>query len=83
MPDRQFKMDRVVTPLECTNDTGRIPNFVIKAKRWSADKIRMNLDTKPMKKAVKTSHSHISTQQELSHEFHVSDRLSVIYLISY
>ena len=39
----------VVTPLECTNGTGWIHNVVITAK-WSEDKIRMNLDTRPMKR---------------------------------
>ena len=43
----------VVTPLECTNGTGWIHNVVITAKKWTNDKIRMNLDTKPMKVAVK------------------------------
>ena len=59
----------VVTPLECTNGTGWIHNVVITAKKWSEDKIRMNLDTRPMKKAVKASHFYIPTPQELRHEF--------------
>ena len=68
----------VVTPLECTNGTGWIHNIVITAKKWSGDKIRMNLDTRPMKKAVKVSHFHIPTPQELRHEFQGSDRFSVV-----
>ena len=46
----------VVTLLECTNGTEWIHNIVITAKKWSPDKIRMNLNTRPMKKAVKESH---------------------------
>ena len=38
----------------------------------------MNLDTRPMKKAVRTSHFHIPTPQELRHEFLGSDRFSVV-----
>ena len=68
----------VVTPVECTNGTGWIHNVVITAKKWSADKIRMNLDTRPMKKAVRASHFHIPTPQELRHEFQGSNRFSVV-----
>ena len=68
----------VVTPLECTNGTGWIHNIVITGKKWSEDKIRMNIDTRPMKKAVKVSHFHIPTPQELRHEFQGSDRFSVV-----
>ena len=52
--------------------------MVITAKKWSEDKIRMNLDTRPMKKAVRASHFHIPTPQELRHEFLGSDRFSVV-----
>merc|ERR1712082_310678 len=60
------------------NGTGWIHNVVITAKKWSEDKIRMNLDTRPMAKAVKASHFHIPTPQELRHEFRGSDRFSVV-----
>ena len=50
--DEQTK-EGVVTPSECTNGMGWIHNVVITAKKWSEDKIRMNLDTRPMRKAVK------------------------------
>ena len=43
-----------VTPLQWTNGTG-----LITAKKWSEDKIKMNLDTRPMKKVVSGSHYHI------------------------
>ena len=68
----------VVTPLECQNRTGSIHNVVITAKKWLMDEIRMNLDMRLMKKAVRQSHYHIPTPQELIHEFQGSDRFSVV-----
>ena len=68
----------VVTPLNCTNGTGWIHNVVITAKKWTEEKIRMNLDTRPMKKAIEVSHFHIPTPQELRHEFRGSDTFSVV-----
>ena len=43
-------------------------------------KIRVNLDTRPMKEAVKTTHFRIPTPQELRHNFAGSDRYSVVDL---
>ena len=51
---------------------------MITGKKWSEDKIRMNLDTRPMKKAVRPSHFHIPTPQELRHDFRGADRFSVV-----
>ena len=58
---KELVSEGVVTPLECTNGTGWIHNVVITAKKWSEDKIRMNLDTRPMAKVVKPSYFHIPT----------------------
>ena len=43
--------------------------MVITTKKWADDKIRMNLDTRPMKTAIKVSYFYIPTPQELRHEF--------------
>ena len=51
---------------------------MVTAKKWSPDKIRMNLDTRPMKKAVKQSHFHIPTPQELRHKFQGSNQFSIV-----
>ena len=75
---QELVQEGVVTPLQCENGTGWIHNVVITAKKWSADKIRMNLDTRPMKQAVKVSHFHIPTPQELRHEFQGSDRFTCV-----
>ena len=40
----------------------------------------MNLDTQPMKQAIKPSHFHIPTPQELRHDFRGSYRFSVVDL---
>ena len=48
--------------------------------RWKEKEIRVNLDTRPMKDAVKTFHFPIPTPQELRHNFAGSDRYSVIDL---
>ena len=48
----------VVTPLECQNGTGWIYNVVITAKKWSPDEIRMNLDMRPMAKAIPFPYTH-------------------------
>ena len=68
----------VVTPLECINGTDWIHNIVITVKKWSPDKIRMNLDARPMKRVVKLLHYHIPTPHELRHEFQGSDRFSIV-----
>ena len=68
----------VVIPLECQNGTGWIHNVLITDNKWSEDKIPMNLDTRPMKKAVRPSHFHIPSPQELRHEFRRADRFSVV-----
>ena len=56
---QELVREGVVTLLECTNGTVWIQNVVITAKKWSENKILMNLDTHPMRKAVKASHFHI------------------------
>ena len=54
--------------------------MVITQKSWTSKKIRVNLDTRPMKEAVKTTHFPIPTPQELRHNFAGSDRYSVVDL---
>jgi hypothetical protein len=53
---------------------------MITQKSWTDKKIRVNLDTRPMKDVVKTSHFPIPTQQELRHNLAGSDRFSMIDL---
>ena len=67
-------------PLTSESARGWIHNVVISQKSWTDKKIRVNLDTRPMKNAVKTSHFPIPTPQELRHNFAGSDRFSVIDL---
>ena len=58
---KELVSEGMVMPLQCTNGTGWIHNVVITAKKWSENKIRMNIDTRLMAKAVKPSHFHIPT----------------------
>ena len=67
-------------PVSSESARGWIHNVVITQKSWTDKKIRVNLDTRPMKDAVKTSHFPIPTPQELRHNFSGSDRYSVIDL---
>ena len=70
----------VSEPLNSNSARGWISNVVITHKSWSDKKIRVNLDTRPMADAVKTSHFPIPTPQELRHNFLGSDRFSVVDL---
>ena len=74
------KAHMVSGPLKSESARGWIHNVVITQKSWTDKKIRVNLDTRPMKDAVKTSHFPIPTPQELRHNFAGSDRYSVIDL---
>ena len=67
-------------PLDTSHACGWIRNVVITHKNWSDKKIRVNLETSPMTKAVRTSHYSIPTPQELLHNFRGSDRFSVVDL---
>ena len=67
-------------PLKSESAGGWIHNVVITQKSWTSKKIRVNLDTRPMKDAVKTTHFPIPTPQELRHNFAGSDRYSVVDL---
>ena len=60
-------------PLTSESARGWIHNVVITQKSWTDKKIRVNLDTRPMKDVVKTSHFPIPTPQELRHNFAGSD----------
>ena len=51
---------------------------MITGKKWDKEKIRLNLDTRTMKDAVKTSKFPIPTVAELRHEFRGSDRYSIL-----
>ena len=48
-------------PLKSESATGWIHNVVISQKSWTDKKIRVNLDTRPMKDAIITSHLPIHT----------------------
>ena len=67
-------------PLKSESAGGWIHNVVITQKSWTDKKIRVNLDTRPMKEAVRTTHFPIPTPQELRHNFAGSDRYSVVDL---
>ena len=67
-------------PLQSESAGGWIHNVVITQKSWTNKKIRVNLDTRPMKEAVKTTHFPIPTPQELRHNFAGSDTYSVVDL---
>ena len=74
----ELKDKGVVTgPLSQENSLGWIHNPVIVDKK-SGNEIRLNLDTKPMAKAVTTSHYPIPTPQELRHSFVGSDTFSAL-----
>ena len=75
-----YKAGVVSGPLTSESARGWIHNVVITQKSWTSKKIRVNLDTRPMKDAVKTTHFPIPTPQELRHNFAGSDRFSVIDL---
>ena len=47
-------------------------------KKWAPDQIWMNLDTRPMSKAVRQLHYHIPMPQELRHKFQGSDRFLIV-----
>ena len=70
----------VSEPLDTKSAKGWISNVVITHKNWDDKKIRVNLDTRPMAAAVKTSHYPIPTPQELRHNFRGSDRFSIVDL---
>ena len=57
---------------------GWIRNPVIIGKKWDKEKIRVHLDTRTMKEAVKTSKYPIPMAAEMRHEFRGSDRYSVL-----
>ena len=67
-------------PLDLVSSRAWILNPVITAKSWDSDKIRMNLDTRPMAKAVKTSNFPIPMPEELRHNFKGSNRFSNVDL---
>ena len=63
-------------PLESKDATGWVCNPVITHKKWSDTKIRMNLDLRSMKNAVKTTHFPMPTSAQLRHNFSGSDRFT-------
>ena len=78
---KELKQEGVISgPLGPEWARGWISNPVITGKKWSPDKIRMNLDTRSMKEAVTVSKFPIPTVQELRHSFRGSDRYSVLDL---
>ena len=75
----ELKQEGVISgPLGPEWARGWICNPVITGKKWDQNKIRMNLDTRSMKEAVKISKFPIPTVQELRHSFRGSDRYSVL-----
>ena len=76
-----MKREGVVSgPFDSNSARGWISNQVISHKSWSDINIRVNLDTRTMSAAVKTSHFPIPTPNELRHEFHGSDRFTILDL---
>ena len=79
----ELKQEKVISgPLSSEWARGWICNPVITGKKWDKNKIRINLDTRTMKEAVKTSKFSIPTLQELRHTFRGSDRYSVLDMIN-
>ena len=77
----ELKKEGVISgPLGPEWARGWICNHVITGKKWDKEKIRVNLDTRTMKDAVKTSKFPIHMVAELRHEFRGSDRYSVLDL---
>ena len=75
----ELKKEGVISgPLGPEWAKGWICNPVITGKKWDKERIRVNLDTRTMKDAVKTSKFPIPTVAELRHEFRGSDRYSVL-----
>ena len=75
----QLQKEGVVSgPLHSKSARGWIRKVIITRKNWNDKKIKVNLDTRPMVNAVKTSHFPIPTPQELSHNFLGSDLFSVL-----
>ena len=78
---KELKEEGVISgPLGPEWAKGWICNLVITAKKWDKERIRVNLDTRTMKEAVKTSKFPIPTEAELRHEFRGSDRYSILDL---
>ena len=65
-------------PLKSELVTGWIHNVVISLKSWTNKKIRVNLNTRPMKDAVITSYFPTSMLQKLRHNFANFDSFLVI-----
>ena len=73
----ELKAEGVIEgPLKSKFATGWISNPVITSKSYTDKKIRVNLDTRPMADAVKTTKFPIPTPSELRHDFFGSDRFS-------
>ena len=67
-------------PLQSKSAKSGISNPVIMHKNYSDNKIRVTLDTRLMAAAIKNSYFPIPTATELRHEFHGSDRFSIVDL---
>ena len=68
----------ITGPLGPEYAKGWVSNVVICGKKWDSSKIRVNLDTRHMAAAVKSSHFPIPTSAELRHNFRGSDRFSCL-----
>ena len=77
----QFVEEGIIEgPLGADEATGWVHNVVLSGKKWSPDEIRLNLDTRLMKKWVEPSVYPIPTVEHLRHELIDSDRFSKLDL---
>jgi hypothetical protein len=65
-------------PLGAEHATGWIHNVVLSRKKWDPNAIRLNLDTRQMNAGVKKMMFPIPMPDQLRHEFHGSDRFSIL-----
>jgi hypothetical protein len=59
----------IVGPLGAEHATGWVHNVLISAKKWDKKKIRLNVDTRPMKEAIKKNGFYIPTVEQIRHNF--------------
>ena len=78
--DQFVKAGVIEGPLGAEHATGWVHNVVISAKRWDKRKIRLNLDTRPMKNAIKKNGFYIPTVEQIRHHFSGSDRFTTLDL---
>ena len=78
--DMYVKEGVIEGPLGADQATGWVHNVVLTGKKWDPKAIRLNLDTRMMKKAVVPAQYPIPTPEQLRHKFLGSNRYSIVDL---